>query len=56
MLALMGHMSRRMLERYSHVRVKAKREAVEGLTLPEISIGVPKESPTVSRKPKVRLV
>ena len=33
MLALMGHMSRSMLERYSHIRMKAKVEAVAGITL-----------------------
>ena len=33
MLALAGHMSRKMLERYSHIRMAAKREAVEALTL-----------------------
>jgi integrase len=33
MLALMGHMSRAMLERYSHIRMAAKRTAVEALTL-----------------------
>src|SRR5262249_31052811 len=33
MLALAGHMSRAMLERYSHIRMQAKREAVEGLTI-----------------------
>jgi hypothetical protein len=33
MLALMGHMSRSMLERYSHIRMAAKREAVAGVTL-----------------------
>jgi integrase len=33
MLALMGHMSRSMLERYSHIRVLAKREAVAAVTL-----------------------
>jgi site-specific recombinase XerD len=33
MLALMGHMSRAMLERYSHIRMTAKRSAVEALTL-----------------------
>jgi len=33
MLALMGHMSRAMLERYSHIRIAAKREAVEAITL-----------------------
>ncbi|MBL8294001.1 MAG: tyrosine-type recombinase/integrase [Bryobacterales bacterium] len=31
MLAIMGHMSRAMLERYSHIRMHAKREAVEAL-------------------------
>jgi integrase len=31
MLALMGHMSRAMLERYSHIRMAAKREAVKSL-------------------------
>ena len=33
MLALMGHMSRTMLERYSHIRMAAKRAAVAGVTL-----------------------
>lgn len=33
MLALLGHMSRAMLERYSHIRMAAKRVAVEALTL-----------------------
>ncbi|MBM3775895.1 MAG: hypothetical protein FJW37_12145, partial [Acidobacteria bacterium] len=32
MPALMGHMSRAMLERYSHIRMAAKREAVEALS------------------------
>ena len=32
-LTLMGHMSRAMLERYSHVRMAIKRNAVEGVTL-----------------------
>jgi integrase len=36
MLALMGHMSRAMLERYSHIRMKAKREAVKSLELPAL--------------------
>jgi integrase len=31
-MAIAGHMSRRMLEHYSHVRMKAKREAVEKLS------------------------
>jgi integrase len=33
MLALMGHMSRAMLERYSHIRMTAKREALAAITL-----------------------
>ncbi|MEO8099813.1 MAG: site-specific integrase [Acidobacteriota bacterium] len=33
MLALMGHVSRSMLERYSHIRMAAKREAVAGIFL-----------------------
>jgi hypothetical protein len=36
MLALMGHMSRAMLERYSHIRMAAKREAVKSLELPAL--------------------
>ena len=31
-MAIAGHMSRRMLEHYSHVRMKAKREAVEKIS------------------------
>lgn len=36
-MALAGHVSRSMLERYSHIRMNAKREAVEALrlTIPE---------------------
>jgi hypothetical protein len=32
MLAIMGRMSRAMLERYSHIRMAAKSAAVEALT------------------------
>lgn len=32
MLSLTGHMSRAKLERYSHIRMAAKREAVEALS------------------------
>ena len=32
MLSLMGHMSRAMLERYSHIRMAAKRDAVESMS------------------------
>ncbi|HWB96605.1 MAG TPA: site-specific integrase, partial [Bryobacteraceae bacterium] len=50
MLAIMGHMSRAMLERYSHIRMQSKRDAVKALALPKVepvSDGVPKESPKV---------
>jgi integrase len=35
MLAIMGHMSRAMLERYSHIRIAAKRAALAGIRLRE---------------------
>lgn len=56
MLALMGHMSRRMLETYSHIRIAAKREAVAGLKVGEsapkssAAEGVPTKSPTKSKR------
>ena len=61
MLAIMGHMSRAMLERYSHIRMAAKREAVEALSLtpkakpePEKSDGVPTKSPTIAQSAKIQ--
>jgi integrase len=52
MLALMGHMSRSMLERYSHIRMAAKRSAVSSVTLrqPGETIPVvPVEVPVVEK-------
>jgi integrase len=51
MLAIAGHMSRAMLERYSHIRMTAKREAVEALSIghppPVVPAKIPaKEAPT----------
>jgi integrase len=37
LMSLAGHMSRRMLEHYSHIRMKAKREAVEALNRIRVS-------------------
>jgi hypothetical protein len=54
MLALMGHMSRAMLERYSHIRMAAKRDAVAAITLRprvENSKVVPVKVPVVVREP-----
>jgi len=57
MLSLMGHMSRAMLERYSHIRMAAKREAVAGVRLhpgaPD-STGVPVKVPVVGRLPHLQ--
>ena len=52
MNALLGRMSRSMLERYSHIRTAAKREAVAGVTLRQterIPEAVPVEVPVVAR-------
>jgi len=51
MLAIMGHMSRAMLERYSHIRMAAKRNAVEALRTAQsmpILDGLPTKVPTVA--------
>jgi integrase len=58
MKALAGHVHEKMIERYSHIRMAAKREAVEALALPKAVNAkvVPKESPRVSRKSRLSLV
>jgi hypothetical protein len=51
MLALMGHMSRAMLERYSHIRMRAKRDAVAAIRLRpqmESSEALPVKVPVVA--------
>ena len=57
MLALMGHMSRAMLERYSHIRMTAKRTALDGITLwpkEEIPEGVPVKVPVPDMVSKIQ--
>ena len=54
MLALMGHMSRAMLERYSHIRMAAKRQAVAGLTLSQNREPVPLKAPFPEKTTKVQ--
>jgi integrase len=55
MKALLGHMSKKMIERYSHIRAAARRRAVQGLALAKpIHVlpsenGVPKVSPKVKK-------
>ena len=56
MLSLVGHMSRAMLERYSHIRMAAKREAVESLGTKKVTPkpeALPKETPKVAESLKV---
>jgi hypothetical protein len=36
MISIMGHMSRAMLEKYSHIRMVAKRKAVKSLEMPKV--------------------
>lgn len=58
MLAIMGQMSRAMLERYSHIRMQAKRAAVDCLSLTPkapISNGVSTVSTTVAENVTIRL-
>jgi hypothetical protein len=57
MLALLGHTSRAMLEKYSHIGMAAKREAVETLSLKpnaEKPEGIPKETPKVSKNQSIQ--
>ena len=57
MLAFMGHMSRAMLERYSHIRMTAKRDAMAGVTLSqkgENSDGVPVKVPVVEQPARIQ--
>ena len=46
MLDMMGHMSAKMLRRYSHIRAKARRAAIAAIDARD-SDGVPQESPKV---------
>jgi integrase len=57
MLAIMGHMSRAMLERYSHIRMAAKKEAVKALSYKpkaEKTDAHVQESPQVELKPTIQ--
>ncbi len=58
LMAIVGHMSRRMLEHYSHIRMQAKRVAMDAPTptLHRHQNGVPTEIPTFSSDGKSRNV
>lgn len=51
-MALAGHLSRAMLERYSHIRMNAKRQAVESLSLKPKEERTPQRSPQSEGQPR----
>ena len=48
-MAIAGHVSRQMLARYSHIRMEAKRKALEGIVSKPAP--VPQAQPTEEQKP-----
>jgi len=50
MFDIMGHVSQAMLKRYSHIRLEARRRAIEALERAGagVWVGAPKEIPKVS--------
>lgn len=55
-MAIAGHVSRRMLERYSHVRMEAKRTAMEALAVSTKTAGYDTNHDTNARTASTRLV
>jgi hypothetical protein len=53
-IALAGHVSRAMMEHYSHTRMEAKRAAVEGLSTGLIESGVVKQGAYTGLRHKTR--
>jgi integrase len=52
-MALAGHLSRAMLERYSHIRMNAKRQAVEAMSLkPKVQLA-PQSSAPSEQEPRI---
>ena len=43
-MGIAGHVSRDMLEHYSHIRLDAKREALEGLDAPIVAVAQQSEA------------
>ena len=54
MKALLGHMSKKMIDRYSHIRAAAKRRAIEGLSLAKPIHAMPGENGVPKVSPKVK--
>jgi len=55
-MAIAGHVSRRMLERYSHVRMEAKRKAMEALAVSTKTAGYDTSHDTDAQSADARLV
>jgi integrase len=55
-MAIAGHVSRRMLERYSHVRMEAKRNAMEALAASTRTAGYDTNHDTNAQPPSTRPV
>jgi integrase len=55
-MAIAGHVSRRMLERYSHVRMEAKRTAMEALSESSKMVGYDTNHDTATLPESVRIV
>jgi hypothetical protein len=53
-IGLAGHVSRAMMEHYSHTRMEAKRAAVEGLSTGLIESGVVKQGAYTGLRHKTR--
>jgi hypothetical protein len=48
-LSIAGHVSRKMMEHYNHIRMEAKRKAIEGLT-PVIAVDVQEAAGTKGQR------
>ena len=55
-MAIVGHLSRAMMERYSHIRMAAKQKAMESLSLATPIIGVPKVVTKVAENGRLKVV
>lgn len=51
-MAIAGHLSQRMLRRYSHIRVEAQRKALDAIATAEIDTGYLQKSLQSGRQPK----
>jgi hypothetical protein len=52
MMAIAGHLSSAILERYSHIRMNAKRQAVESMSLKPKAEQTPQRNPQSEGQPR----